>query len=123
MKNTLKKWTAIDCLDGTKHSILSAAIYFDYFYEKIQESLLSKDEKNMIHVFMLVNAYVISRHHGNLSGFEEFLEEFQPNRQLADIFSCMNQGDFTEVYHGPFCKRDRHMMNMRGRTQGYITAF
>lgn len=27
------------------------------------------------------------------------------------IFS-MNQGDFTEVYHGPFCKRDRHMMNM-----------
>ena len=112
MKNTLKKWTAIDCLDGTKHSILSAAIYLDYFYEKIQESLLSKDEKNMIHVFMLVNAYVISRHHGNLSRFEEFLEEFQPNRQLADIFSCMNQGDFTEVYHGPFCKRDRHMMNM-----------
>lgn len=112
MKNTLKKWTAIDCLDGTKHSILSAAIYFDYFYEKIQESLLSKDEKNMIHVFMLVNAYVISRHHGNLSRFEEFLEEFQPNRQLADIFSCMNQGNFTEVYHGPFCKRDRHMMNM-----------
>lgn len=112
MKNTLKKWTAIDCLDGTKHFILSAAIYFDYFYEKIQESLLSKDEKNMIHVFMLVNAYVISRHHGNLSRFEEFLEEFQPNRQLADIFSCMNQGDFTEVYHGPFCKRDRHMMNM-----------
>lgn len=112
MKNTLKKWTAIDCLDGTKHSILSAAIYFDYFYEKIQESLLSKDEKNMIHVFMLVNAYVISRHHGNLSGFEAFLEEFQQNRQLADIFSCMNQGDFTEVYHGPFCKRGRHMMNM-----------
>lgn len=106
MKNTLKKWIAIDCLDGTKHSILSAAIYLDYFYEKIQESLLSKDEKNMIHVFMLVNAYVISRHHGNLSRFEEFLEEFQPNRQLADIFSCMNQGDFTEVYHGPFCKRD-----------------
>lgn len=112
MKNTLKKWTTIDCLDGTKHSILSAAIYLDYFYEKIQESLLSKDEKNMIHVFMLVNAYVISRHHGNLSRFEEFLEEFQPNRQLADIFSCMNQGDFAEVYHGPFCKRDRHMMNM-----------
>lgn len=112
MKNTLRKWTAIDCLDGTKHSILSAAIYLDYFYEKIQESPLSKDEKNMIHVFMLVNAYVISTHHGNLSRFEEFLEEFQPNRQLADIFSCMNQGDFTEVYHGPFCKRDRHMMNM-----------
>jgi CRISPR-associated endonuclease/helicase Cas3 len=112
MKNTLRKWTAIDCLDGTKHSILSAAIYLDYFYEKIQESLLSKDEKNMIYVFMLVNAYVISRHHGNLSRFEEFLEEFQPNRQLADIFSCMNQGDFAEVYHGPFCKRDRHMMNM-----------
>lgn len=112
MKNTLKKWTAIDCLDGTKHSILSAAIYFDYFYEKIQESLLSKDEKNMIHVFMLVNAYVISRHHGNLSRFEEFLEEFQQNQQLADIFSCMNQGVFAEVYHGPFCKKGLHSVNM-----------
>lgn len=112
MKNTLRKWTVIDCLEGTNHSMLSAAIYLDYFYEKIQESPLSKDEKNIIHVFMLANAYVITRHHGNLSRFEEFLEEFQPNRQLADIFSCMNQGDFTEVYHGPFCKRDRHMMNM-----------
>lgn len=112
MKNTLKKWTVIDCLEGTNHSMLSAAIYLDYFYEKIQESPLSKDEKNIIHVFMLANAYVITRHHGNLSGFEAFLEEFQPNRQLADIFSCMNQGDFMEVYHGPFCKRDRHMMNM-----------
>lgn len=112
MKNTLRKWTAIDCLDGTKHSILSAAIYLDYFYEKIQESPLSKDEKNMIHVFMLVNAYVISRHHGNLSRFEEFLEEFQPNQQLADIFSCMNQGVFAEVYHGPFCKKGLHAVNM-----------
>lgn len=112
MKNTLRKWTVIDCLEGTNHSMLSAAIYLDYFYEKIQESPLSKDEKNIIHVFMLANAYVITRHHGNLSGFEAFLEEFQQNRQLADIFSCMNQGDFTEVYHGPFCKRDRHMMNM-----------
>ena len=112
MKNTLKKWTAIDCLDGTKHSILSAAIYFDYFYEKIQESPLSKDEKNVIHVFMLSNAYVISRHHGNLSGFEAFLGEFQQNQQLADIFSCMNQGDFAEVYYGPFCKKGLHSVNM-----------
>lgn len=112
MKNTLKKWTAIDCLDGTKHSILSAAIYLDYFYEKIQESLLSKDEKNVIHVFMLSNAYVISRHHGNLSGFEAFLGEFQQNQQLADIFSCMNQGDFAEVYYGPFCKKGLHSVNM-----------
>lgn len=112
MKNTLRKWTVIDCLEGTNHSMLSAAIYLDYFYEKIQESPLSKDEKNIIHVFMLANAYVITRHHGNLSGFEAFLEEFQQNRQLADIFSCMNQGVFTEVYHGPFCKKGLHSVNM-----------
>ena len=92
--------------------MLSAAIYLDYFYEKIQEIPLSKDEKNIIHVFMLANAYVITRHHGNLSGFEAFLEEFQQNRQLADIFSCMNQGVFTEVYHGPFCKKGLHSVNM-----------
>ena len=112
MKYTLRKWTVIDCLEGTNHSMLSAAIYLDYFYEKIQESPLSKDEKNIIHVFMLANAYVITRHHGNLSGFEAFLEEFQQNRQLADIFSCMNQGVFTEVYHGPFCKKGLHSVNM-----------
>lgn len=112
MKNTLRKWTVIDCLEGTNHSMLSAAIYLDYFYEKIQESPLSKDEKNIIHVFMLANAYVITRHHGNLSGFEAFLEEFQQNRQLADIFSCMNQGVFAEVYHRPFCKKGLHAVNM-----------
>lgn len=61
---------------------------------------------------MLANAYVITRHHGNLSGFEAFLEEFQQNRQLADIFSCMNQGVFAEVYHGPFCKKGLHAVNM-----------
>ena len=42
MKNTLKKWTVIDCLEGTNHSMLSAAIYLDYFYEKIQEIPLSE---------------------------------------------------------------------------------
>ena len=112
MKNTLKKWAVIDCLEGTNHSMLSAAIYLDYFYEKIQEIPLSKDEKNIIHVFMLANAYVITRHHGNLSGFEAFLGEFQQNQQLADIFSCMNQGDFAEVYYGPFCKKGLHSVNM-----------
>lgn len=61
---------------------------------------------------MLSNAYVISRHHGNLSGFEAFLGEFQQNQQLADIFSCMNQGDFAEVYYGPFCKKGLHSVNM-----------
>ena len=43
---------------------------------------------------------------------EAFLEEFQQNRQLADIFSCMNQGVFAEVYHGPFCKKGLHAVNM-----------
>lgn len=123
MKNTLRKWPVINCLDGTKHSMLSAAIYLDYFYEKIQESPLSKDEKNVIHVFMLSNAYVISRHHGNLSGFEAFLGEFQQNQQLADIFSCMNQGDFAEVYYGPFCKKGLHSVNMSMQNKRKYDSF
>ena len=45
MKNTLRKWPVINCLDGTKHSMLSAAIYLDYFMRRYRKARYQKMKK------------------------------------------------------------------------------
>ena len=58
----------------TKHSILSAILYIDYFMSDVEK--LDKVSKNIIIEYLFLNAYVISRHHGGLNGFQKFLDRF-----------------------------------------------
>jgi len=72
MKN--KKYKDIpDC--DSKHSMLSACIYFDYFFKKIIEIKESGDQPILL-TFLLINSYLISKHHGILENFTEFNDKF-----------------------------------------------
>lgn len=59
---------------NSKHSIISAVLYIDYFMEEVKK--LDRISKDIIIEYLFLNAYVISRHHGNLDSFEKFLERF-----------------------------------------------
>ncbi len=72
MKNN--GYTDIRNLDS-KHSMLSACIYFDYFFKKIIEIKESGD-KSILLTFLLLNSYLISKHHGILENFNEFKNKF-----------------------------------------------
>lgn len=59
---------------GSRHSILSAMFYLDYFIERINQ-LEDKQERTKLKDFAYMYSYVISRHHGNLSDFSEYMNE------------------------------------------------
>lgn len=62
----------------TDHAILSSLIYIDYYMEQFRVQKLSKSTMCKIVPILILNAYVISRHHSDLSSlskFEEALKE------------------------------------------------
>lgn len=71
----------------SKHSIISAILYIDYFFDEIK--VLKKEDRNIMLEFLFLNAYVISRHHGALDNFEEFLDKFYV-RSSSQIEECID---------------------------------
>ncbi|GAA0182516.1 CRISPR-associated helicase/endonuclease Cas3 [Clostridium sediminicola] len=76
-KNRLKNDLKIKNCEKFKnshHSILSAIVYMDEYYERIKK--FEEKEKYLLLDFMMMNAYIISRHHGNLNSWKDFKKKF-----------------------------------------------
>ena len=56
------------------HSMMSAVLYINHFFHKIK--VFKGNERNVLLDFMIINSYIISRHHGDLNSMEEFKEKF-----------------------------------------------
>lgn len=64
----------IDRIKYTDHSLLSAIIYIDEYYNKIVDC--DGIVKSKLFKVMILNAYAISRHHGDLKSINEFMNKF-----------------------------------------------
>lgn len=78
----------------TTHSMISSVIYIDYFFYKIRETKLSKEAKKRLYECMLLNAYCIARHHGNLKRLEDLkgsllkeLENYRPDNTKYKLYT------------------------------------
>lgn len=85
----------------SKHSILSAILYIDYFISDVEK--LDRVSKNIIIEYLFLNAYVISRHHGGLDSFEKFLDRFLEDsgdeaEACVEIFSNNNIDFYKREY-------------------------
>lgn len=79
------------------HSLLSAAIYIEYFLERIREMKLPKVERERSLTLMVLNAYVISKHHAALEDFASF------EKQLKDLYVSYEEKDkLFRLYKGNF---------------------
>ena len=72
---------------GSEHSIISAILYLEFYLPKSKN--FSKDIRKFFRLLTYINAYIISKHHGNLGRFEKFLEGFYEddgdNRYKSEI--------------------------------------
>ena len=57
---------------GSKHSCLSAVMYMEYYLKKAEE-LEKLEEAQRLLLFILYNAYIISRHHSGLVSVRDFV--------------------------------------------------
>lgn len=61
--------------NNSRHSLISSILYLNYFIPKIKEC--PKEERDIVRDFMMINAYIISRHHGDLNSFDVFKKLFE----------------------------------------------
>lgn len=57
------------------HSLISSVIYIDYYLKTVL-SIEDKKEKKTLRTILFINAYLISKHHGDLLDFTEYLDKF-----------------------------------------------
>lgn len=59
-----------ELLYSSNHSLISAILYINYYFEKVKA--LSKEDRKPIIGFIIINSYIISRHHSDLDSLEKF---------------------------------------------------
>ena len=52
-------------------------------------------------MFLFINSYIISRHHGDLSDLEFFIESFEEGGEAECLVQYFDENTY-EIYKGPF---------------------
>lgn len=106
MEHSYENIKDLQCVHDTDHSLLSAYIYLDYFCAYVEKlSGPDKLQKRKLRAMVFINAYIISRHHGDLAQIDKFLEQCNEGGELywiADYFKNSEQ----PFYQGPFCFKE-----------------
>lgn len=104
---------------GSKHSLISAVLYFNYFISKINE-LTDQEEKKILRNFIVYHSYVIARHHGNLGEFKTYLEKYTPESiynldgEAIDIIEIfLEKGE--EIFKEPFILTKERVKKITGK--------
>ena len=90
---------------GSDHSLLSASMFIAYYFEKIIALIEIVETKKIVILFEILFAlsYTISKHHGNLDSFEEYIEKLSRNndenilKELKNI-SVSNGGIILQAF-------------------------
>jgi CRISPR-associated endonuclease/helicase Cas3 len=87
------------CVVQSNHSFISSVLYIDYFIDKVNE--LTQSDRSQIRPFLLLNSYIISKHHGDLDDFNRFLGKFNDDEDGDKIIDVFNNC-YQDVYLGGF---------------------
>lgn len=71
---------------SSQHSLSSAGLYFGKYFETIN-GIEDKKTKKTFFLFLLINCFVISRHHGYLVSFDEFVKTFSDTNKFYETFA------------------------------------
>ena len=68
---------------ASDHSLLSASMFIAYYFEKITALTETVETKKIVILLEILFAlsYTISKHHGNLDSFEEYIEKLSRNNE------------------------------------------
>lgn len=104
---------------NSNHSMLSAVIYYNHYFEKIKNIQVDKSNRELLLLFLVMNSYVISKHHGNFDTMEQFFQKFQ------EAFGTYKDITFFDGYTINFLKFDSRLMKLlKKQLQQYdIDAF
>lgn len=102
----------------SRHSIISSVFYIDNYIDRLKD-IENKDEKKLLRCILLINAYIISKHHGDLDEFLKFLNLFDADCKGLDLIEILNSS-YEDVYIHGFSLTRNKMMNVRKNTVNYL---
>jgi len=117
MENDSIEYTEEFCIIESKHSIISAVLYIDYFMDRV--SRLVKDDRVCIRPFLFFNAYIISKHHGNLDEFKKFLDSFDDDEIGFKVMNIFNN-TYKNVYKREFNLSEGRMKKACNYTRTFL---
>lgn len=92
---------------NSEHSLSSASLYFSKYYERIN----TLPDKKIFFLFLLINCFIISKHHGYLSSFDKFLENFSDTNIFYNIYAKL----LPEILLDFSIMNDEQKLNKRNR--------
>lgn len=104
---------------SSNHSIISSVLYIDYFFERLK-AIENKDEYKILRGILLANAYVITKHHGDLYEFDIFLDSFDEGGTSYKVISLFNNG-YKNVYKHKFSLSNARARKMCDNTKKYLS--
>lgn len=113
MKNKWRQDIASDGNVGSKHSILSAVFYLDYFLERVKQAG-NQEERKLLKDLVYIHSFLIAAHHGRLKEFEKYLESFEEEGNLGWHAKVWMEQWKQKIYH------DKSAFTFRSREKGYI---
>lgn len=106
---------------GTDHSIISAILYLEYFLPKSKD--FPKEIRNIFRMLTYVNAYVISKHHGKLDKFENFMNSFNNEGEKNAISAEIVRQEYKRFFiKGCIFFESKNCNRYAGRVLNYIAS-
>lgn len=104
MKHTWKPELRPDSEIGSKHSMLSAVFYLEYYIKEIKSKaeVIGKPEVKLLREYAYIYSYIISRHHGNLVEFQRYVESFHDEEDFGNIAKKWMKRWKEEIEHEKF---------------------
>jgi CRISPR-associated endonuclease/helicase Cas3 len=91
MKNKDYRDDGLECISSTRHSLLSALFYLDYFLGKIEDlEEIDKREKKKMQILLLEHSYVIAKHHGDFSSLNDYCNVFKTT-EVENIMALFSE--------------------------------
>lgn len=82
---------------NTKHSLLSALVYMDIYYQKAMilydQNKIKEETMDIVELYILANAYIISKHHTRFDNINEFINDLRQNIKANNNFNKENYND------------------------------
>ncbi|OCS86661.1 CRISPR-associated helicase/endonuclease Cas3 [Caryophanon tenue] len=92
--------------NNANHSMLSAVIYYNHYFEKIKNVSSNQSNRQMLLLFLVMNSYVMSKHHGNFDTMEQFFRKFE------EAFGDYQDITFFDGYTIRFQKLNNKLMKL-----------
>ena len=87
---------------GSKHSFISSILYLDFFIDEVEKfKKIDKISFQKLSNLIFLNSYIISRHHGDLNDFSEFVNSFHEDYSgdASKIIDSFESENYKEVYN------------------------